>query len=307
MTFPCDILGLGCVAIDDLLYVATYPQADAKVPVQRRDRQCGGLTGTALVAAARLGSRCVYAGTLGTNELSQFVLDRFKAEKIEVAVNPRFPEARPIHSVIIVEEDRQTRTVFYDLNGVLGAQEDWPDENLIRSARVLYVDHFGVEGMIRAAQIARSAGVPIVADFESDVMPRFPELLGLVDHLILSHEFAQGITNQADPRAAATALWTNARKTVIITCGSEGCWYLTYAEPNTPAHQPAFSVPAVDTTGCGDVFHGAYASALARGLGVPERVCFAAAAAALKATQRGGQAGIPTLNSVEAFLKDHGS
>jgi sugar/nucleoside kinase (ribokinase family) len=63
----------------------------------------------------------------------------------------------------------------------------------------------------------------------------------------------------------------------------------------------------VDTTGCGDVFHGAYASALARGLSLAERVRFAAAAAALKATRPGGQAGIPTRPEVEAFLQEHAS
>src|SRR5437016_10484637 len=110
-----DIVGLGCSAVDDLLYVDSFPAVDAKTPVQRRERQCGGLTATALVAAARLGARCVYAGTLGTEELSRFVLERFGAEGIEANVNPHFPNARPIHSVIIVDESRQTRTILYDL------------------------------------------------------------------------------------------------------------------------------------------------------------------------------------------------
>ena len=71
-----DVLGLGCAAVDDLLYVDVYPKtADVKVRVRRRERQCGGLTATALVAAARLGSRCAYAGILGGDENSQFILD----------------------------------------------------------------------------------------------------------------------------------------------------------------------------------------------------------------------------------------
>ena len=50
MSEAIDILGLGAVAVDDLVYVAAYPPANAKVPVLGRDRQCGGLTATALVA-----------------------------------------------------------------------------------------------------------------------------------------------------------------------------------------------------------------------------------------------------------------
>jgi len=72
-----------------------------------------------------------------------------------------------------------------------------------------------------------------------------------------------------------------------------------------PDYQPAYRVQVMDTTGCGDVFHGAYASALVRGLELPERIRFASAAAALKATQPGGQAGIPSRAAVEEFLAGH--
>jgi sugar/nucleoside kinase (ribokinase family) len=61
-------------------------------------------------------------------------------------------------------------------------------------------------------------------------------------------------------------------------------------------------VNALDTTGCGDVFHGAYAAGLARGMDVEDRIRFASAAAALKATKHGGQSGIPKRSTVEKFL-----
>jgi sugar/nucleoside kinase (ribokinase family) len=70
-------------------------------------------------------------------------------------------------------------------------------------------------------------------------------------------------------------------------------------------HQPAFKVAVVDTTGCGDVFHGVYAATLAQGFDLPTRIRWAAAAAALKATACGGQSGIPKRATVEQFLKDH--
>ena len=91
---------------------------------------------------------------------------------------------------------------------------------------------------------------------------------------------------------------------VVVTSGAKGCWFTGAEAQATTLYQPAFPVEAVDTTGCGDVFHGAYASALARGLGIRERVRLAAAAAALKATRPGGQAGCPTLAEVEAFMKE---
>jgi sugar/nucleoside kinase (ribokinase family) len=303
MEAAMDVLGLGCVAVDDLLYVAEYPPADAKVQVRRRERQCGGLTGTALVAAARSGARCAFGGILGQEEFSRFVLDTFSREGIDVSHCVRREGVRPIHTTIIVDEGRHTRTIFFDLQGATGADPQSPPEEVIRLARVLFVDHYGIEGMTRAARIACAAGIPVVADFERHEWPGFDDLLRLVDHLIVSQEFASRLTGESGPAAAVTALGADRRTAVVVTCGADGCWYAGRDETaGVPTHQPAFAVPVVDTTGCGDVFHGAYAAALARGQSLAERVRYATVAAALKATQAGGQAGIPTRAAVEAFL-----
>jgi sugar/nucleoside kinase (ribokinase family) len=300
-----DILGLGSVAVDDLIYVESYPPPDTKTPVLRRERQGGGLTGTALVAASRLGSTCAYAGVLGNDELSEFVVGRFQHEGIDVTHLVERPDARPIHSLVVVDVGRQTRTIFFDRSGAVGADRDLPEADVIRSTRILFVDHFGMEGMIRAARVARASGIPVVADLERDESPHLPELLSLADHPILSRDFARYLTGASDPASAVRRLWTDERKVVVVTCGVEGCWYISNADPDTPQYHPAFHVKVVDTTGCGDVFHGAYASTLARGLDLPERIRFASAAAAIKATQPGGQAGIPTRAIVETFLKQN--
>jgi sugar/nucleoside kinase (ribokinase family) len=305
---PYDVLGLGCVAIDDLVYLADFPAPDTKMPIERHERQCGGLTATALVAAARLGARCVFAGVLGDDELSRFVRRRFEEEGIDTTLVRHRPEARPVHSTILVDQAHHTRTILYDLEGAFGAEPDWPDEDVIRRARVVFVDHFGTEGMIRAARIARAANIPVVADLERDDDPRFAELLALVDHLIVSQDFAARLAGQSHPAAAAEALWIPGRQAVVVTCGAEGGWYVAEASAGRGGRArryAAFPVTAVDTTGCGDVFHGAYASALARGLGLAERLAFASAAAAIKATRHGGQAGIPTRRAVEEFLAAH--
>lgn len=305
MTSTLDILGLGCVAVDDLLYVTRYPAADNKQQVLRRDRQCGGLTATALVAACRMGARCAYAGTLGQDELSEFAVQRLAAEQVDLCYLQRCDGARPIHSTIIVDQTERTRTIFYDLSGAVPAKSDWPPEEAIRASRVLFVDHFGIEGMLRAARIARTAGIPVVADFESRLTSDFAELVALVDHPILSYDFARRWTGQDDPGAAALAMGSPHRRAVVITWGAKGCWYIGADAPHVVCHQPAFPVQVVDTTGCGDVFHGVYAAGLAQGLALPDRVRWAAAAAALKATRPGGQLGIPTRAAVDHFLKEH--
>ena len=165
------------------------------------------------------------------------------------------------------------------------------------------MDFIGLPGMLRAAELARAAGIPVVADIEASE-PQVARLMDLADHLILSWEFAAGLTYAATPDKAALALWQPGRQAVVITCGGQGAWTVAADDPGRAIHQPAFPVAVVDTNGCGDVFHGAYAAALVRGLPVAERVRFAAAAAGLKATRAGGQAGAPRLAEVEQFLKE---
>lgn len=296
-----DVLGLGAVAVDDFIEVASYPGPDTKAQVIGRQRHCGGLTAIALIAAARLGGKCAYAGVLGQDELSRFVLDCLKREKITVSWMRHRSSARPVHSNIVVDKRRGTRTVLYDLKHVVGAGVDVPAEPIL-SCRVLFVDNLGVPGMIRAARVARRAGIPVVADFENDRHQRFPELLPLANHLIVSREFAKALTGHRSPQKAVRALAHPDREVTVVTCGAEGCWYWARG-CQSPKHQRAFRVRAVDTTGCGDVFHGAYAFALARSLSLEERLRLAAAAAALKASHGGGLVGIPSLQLVRRFLK----
>jgi sulfofructose kinase len=334
MNKTIDVLGLGYAAVDDLLYVDAYPPADGKTPVRRRKRHCGGLTATALVAAARLGCRCAYAGTLGEDEHSRFVVARFHEEGVDVTHVRRRADARPVRSTIVVDQRSHTRAILYDTAGVIGADTTWPAEDVIRAAKVLLVDNCGVEGMIRAAEIARDAGASVVADFENAEHPSFPRLLGLVDHLILSRDFALSLTGQTELNAAMQSLWTAERRAVVVTCGKEGCWCLSSGKgdrrllceaPGTDRrlvrpfrqkapvtfsagcerllfHQPALAVEVVDTTGCGDVFHGAYAAALVHGCELPAALRFATVAAGMKATRPGGQLGIPTRAVVEAEI-----
>jgi len=296
-----DVLGLGAVAVDDLIYVEAYPPPDEKAAVISRRRHCGGLTAIALITAARLGARCAYAGALGTDELSRFALDCLKRERVDVSRAKEIPSARAIHSNIVLDPRRGTRNVFFDLNRVVGGDVAVP-ASLISSCRVLFVDNIGVRGMIRAARIARRANIPVVADFDTNRDPRFHELLPLANHLIISRSFAKALTGRSSPSQAARALAASGHEVVIVTCGEAGCWYLARGWKK-PKHQRAFKVNTVDSNGCGDVFHGAYAFALARGLPLEERVRLASATAALRAASDRGTDGIPSLRAVRRFLK----
>jgi len=300
VTKQFDILGLGAVAVDDVIFVNSYPPPDSKACVLNRQRRLGGMTSIALITATRLGASCAYAGVLGHDELSRFALRCLRDEKIDVSAARQTPHARPIHSNIVVDQQRGTRNIFFDVRKVVGARRDVPAA-LIAKSRVLLIDNMGVQGMIRAARLAHRAHVPVVADLESGHDPGCSELLRLTDHLILPQEFVMAFTRKKSALDALKAVAADSHEVVVMTCGAEGCWYMERGM-KAPRHQKAFKVNAADTTGCGDVFHGAYAFGLARNLSLEERIRLASAAAALKAQEGGGIEAIPSLGKVRKLM-----
>jgi sugar/nucleoside kinase (ribokinase family) len=300
-----DVLGFGCVAVDDFCYATSYPAADVKIQVLRQERRFGGLIGNALVAAVRLGARCAYEGVLGHDDLSLYAVKAMESEGIDLSRVERNGKAGPVHSHIIVGNDHGTRNIFFDFSRLFP-----PGQSALKDAvgtvRVLMIDHYNVEQKLAAVRFAREKEISIVADFEGIEAPCFPKLLEAVDHLILSHDFAVKLGVGSSPAAIIKALWNGDRKAVVITCGAKGGWFVTSAS-DKPRKFPAYAVKAVDTTGCGDVFHGAYAASLARRLPVEECLRLASAAAALKASRPAGPNAIPGRKEVERFLRQSSS
>ncbi len=95
-------------------------------------------------------------------------------------------------------------------------------------------------------------------------------------------------------------LLENGTPVVVVTEGERGCWY--GSQQAIVFHQPSLQVAVVDTLGCGDVFHGAYAAGSARGLEIGQAVRIATVAARVKITRSGGRAGIPTWDVIQAHL-----
>lgn len=296
-----DVLGIGGAAVDDIVVIDDFPAHEQKVPIRERHRLCGGLATTALVAAAKLGVCASYAATVGEDELSDFVLSELQRQGVDTSHCVRDAKAGVVYAIVMVDRSSGGRTILADSASMRGPNESYPPEALIRSAGVLLVDRFGMPGMIRAARIARKAGIPVVADIERNTWPRLDELLALVDHLIVPQAFAESATGEADPARAVAALRSSQHACVCVTDGARGAWFANSA---TVEHQPAFAVDTVDTTGCGDVFHGAYAASIAGDMPIPLAIRRAAACAALKATGLGGQTAIPDAAAVDQLLED---
>ena len=175
------VLGLGAVTVDDLVYVYQYPQPGTKLHVRERRREGGGLTGTALVAAARLGARSAYYGILGKDELSLFTLLELEREGVDCSQIVHRAEARPIHSTVIVERSSGQRTILYWNARVIEPEPEEITEDMVAGCQVLLVDHTMARAGLQAARLARALHVPVVGDVEKEPEPRVLDLMGQID------------------------------------------------------------------------------------------------------------------------------
>jgi len=298
-----DIAGFGVATLDMIAEVERFPAAGEKAKILSREYHGGGLTATALVAASKLGASCWYGGALGRNESSDFVRNALREYGVMLpAVTFYPPEAEPFLSSVYVEKNSGERTILW--SEFLTPAPVLNDETVgvALSAKSLFVDRFFAETLLPLYRQARAQRIPIIGDFEAIANPHEEEALTLVDHLVVPAAFAREYTGTDDVSSAVLKLLReHDRSAVVITDGVKGAWFAEKGD-SAAKHQAAFQVPVCDTTGCGDVFHGAYAAALTFGMTLAQRVRFASAAAALKATKKGGQAAAPTREELETFL-----
>lgn len=295
-----NIIGLGAIAVDDLLFLETFPEPDTKQKVVKRVRKAGGLAGTALVAAARLGARPAYFGVLGKNELSEFTISEFHKENVQTDLCIFDEKAKPIHSTILIDQSTGSRTILYSVVDLIIPKALDISTEAFEGCKMIFIDTFALEIFPHICQIAQSAKIPIIADIEDTGILDQQSALNLVDYLIFNINMARKITGLKEPKEILDALETPQRKVSVLTAGAGGCWFKENGE--TAHFMPAFQVDVVDTTGCGDVFHGAFAAAILDENNIPDAVIRASAAAAIKATRPDGQAGIPDQDKLTKFL-----
>jgi len=298
-----DIVGFGVATLDLIMEVSSFPTAGGKKQILSSESHGGGLTATALVAASKLGAKTWYGGALGENERSDTVRRILTGYDVNLPEPGLYPaEAEPVFAHVYVDRQTGERTIFWSDLGAVAPVVNNDTIGVALASKCLFVDNHRAEALLPLYRLAKKHHVPIVGDFETVADSHDEEALSLVDHLIVPAVFARQYTGCHDPGEAVSRLLKNpGHQVVVVTDGANGAWFAD-RENRQVRHQAAYPVNVCDTTGCGDVFHGAYAAFLVFGENLETRVQTAAAVAAIKATRRGGQAGTPTRQEVSAFL-----
>jgi sugar/nucleoside kinase (ribokinase family) len=303
------IVGLGCIAQDRVLFTNASWE-DGKGRITRTETRFGGNVRTALSAAAALGSPAAYLATVSSEPAWDGVLADLEQNDVSVSFTSRARGAHPALATIIVTGDGE-RFIAYDDSSL--AHTPLPDRAIVdaalEQATVLLVDaSTAPPGSLEVMSRALERSIPIVLDAEREVPGSaiVDAMIALADHPILPLSFARTVTGLSSPVEVIEALWQPNRGAVVITAGSQGAHVRSIDLP-TVTQVPAFSVVALDTVGCGDVFHGAYGVGLDRGLGTLDRVRLANAAAAIVAATPSGHPRRPTPTAVDELVRGSGA
>jgi len=294
--------GLGQCCWDTLAVVGAYPVPDSKAQALAWEEQAGGPTATALVALARLGVACRFAGVVGDDEIGGRIRRALGAEGIDTASLAVRPGGESQRAFIMVEQGGGRRTIVWRPPAAEPLRPDEVPETFLAGSSLLLLDGLMADASLHAARLARRLGIPVLVD-AGRMRPGMLELARQCDYLVAAEQFFLDLGWDRTPgQFSALAVGLGA-PVVTVTLGAGGS--LTW-EGDEPFHVPAFPVAAVDTTGAGDVFHGGFGFGILQRWGVREAVIFASALAAMKCRQMGAQGGIPRLPDVVSFFAEQG-
>lgn len=299
-----DVTGIGNAAHDITGICYSFPEPDEKIRVKSLIEGGGGSCATALVACSRLGLTTRLYSSVGDDDYGEKIISGLQKEGVNTERILRTDMASSPVAFCAVEESTGRRIIFASTGTCRGlTSKDVIADDICRS-RALQLDGNHAEAAIFAAKQARNAGIPVIVDM-GGMKPGMEDIAMHGDHLIASWSYARDYTGLKDPEAALLKLAREfqKRELLAITLGSEGCIAIITDNSEITAsdgkesihHLKAPTVKTVDSTGAGDVFHGAYTVALLKGLPVLERLHFAAGIASAKCTVAGARAGIPLI------------
>jgi sulfofructose kinase len=301
-----DAVGLGAAPRDITVRLDPFPAADQKVAARDFAETGGGPVPTALVTLARLGRRCLFGGVVGDDDAGRLIRDGLQQEGVRTDALIVRPGLTSPASVILVEPDGRRRVAECGQSALPYGEDDaallLAD---IDRCRALLVDARLPVPQLAAARRAREAGALVMLDC-GHPRPGVEDLLAQCDIAIVSHSYPRRLHGGSyDARDFLTGLQArlaaSGRRIAGLTRGDRGCLLLTGA--GALVDLPAVNVEVVDTTGAGDVFHGAFLHEILSGSDPADAARFANAAAGLSCRALTGRAPLPPIDQIRAAAR----
>jgi sulfofructose kinase len=295
-----DVVGVGLNATDTLILTPHFPAYAGKMPFVGELVSPGGQVATALVTCAKLGLRAKYIGTVGDDQRGRIQLESLRETAIDlddVEVRENCPNQT---AYILIDQSTGERTVLWRRDECLRLDPARINPEKIAGASLLHIDGHDTAAVARAAEIARQNRISVVVDVDT-IYPGFDRVLPNVDYLVASSEFPSRWTGEKDPFRALESIQDEYHMRVAaMTLGEFGA--LARVESRF-LYSPGFMVNCIDTTGAGDVFHGAFCYAVFENMPMRDTLEFSNAMGALNCTALGARGGIATFEQARDFMR----
>lgn len=295
------VVGLGQASIDYLGRIPFYPMEDEKIELIDFTMQCGGPASTALVTLSRFGIFTSFLGSISDDFFGREIIKGLKDENVDTSCLSVTPGFQSQFAFIAIDEKTGNRNIFWRRGSTPFLGPGDIKLELFQNAKFLHLDDLMIDANIEAARQAKDMGLQVVMDAGS-MRDNVLDLLPLINVLIASQNFITPLIGESTtPEESLRTLRKFCTGDIVITLGSKGSMGLFN---NEIVFQEAFPIRAIDTTGAGDVYHGAYIYGLINGWKMKECMRFASATAGLKCLDIGARKGIPTLDRVHELLKN---
>lgn len=302
-----DVVGVGVSTLDMFTVVDTFPATREVQKAVTMVLDGGGPVATAMVTLAKLGANTVMIDNLGGDWSGSLILQDFKKYNVSIDCIEIFPEHSSSVANILVQKSTGIRAIIYHPGSVPELKDILKYSSVIQAAKVLHINGRHLDASLQAIDIAKKAGVKVSFDGGANRYHLGMRLIvPKVDICIVAKDFALAYTNEISIEHAGEMLLKTGPELVVITDGVNGSW--VFNNDSGSFHQPAFKIEnVVDTTGCGDSYHGAFLYGLIHNMSLKKTSEFASAVAALNTQCFGGRKGLPSLETVEEFLLSYKS
>jgi sulfofructose kinase len=286
------------IAVQDLIFrVESFPPPGGKARATDYVSINGGCAGNAAIAVARLGGAARYVGPLGGDSTSDAILAQFAREGVDTSGVLRIAETGATAPAILVDAAGE-RMIATRVEPQLDAARLADPEPLLDGVAAVLADNRYGPFVLPLCRAAPARGIPVVLDADRPRDASDP-LFACASHVIFSREGLQALAQTDDLGAA---LLVAARHSDAFLAVTDGGGDILWLRDGGVQRLAVPKVDAIDTLAAGDVFHGAFALAIAEGRDALAALRFAAATASLKCTRFGGVAGAPVRAEVEALL-----